>query len=123
MSIGYRLIYKEAFERWLRHNEPRIGVSNTLTTRNSFIYAAYREVYTHDAKKSAQDLITSMDNNTASNAKKENKRKRIAVSERLTKGRRLKREHQRGLNNDGKMKVTNIYSMYWAGFIMARFMA
>jgi len=63
LNIEYRLIYKEAFERWLRHNQPRIGVSNTQATRNSFIHAAYREVYTHDTKTSAHDLIMSMDNN------------------------------------------------------------
>lgn len=103
LSIGYRLVYNKAFEMWLRHSQPRIGVSNILTSRNNFIHAACREVCTNvnNAKKYALDIIKSMDNNVASNAKKEKKRKKIAVSERLTEGRRLKREHEKILDGKG----------------------
>ena len=52
LSIGYRLIYKEAFERWVRHNQPRIGVSNTQTTRNSFIHKKFIEKFILMIRKS-----------------------------------------------------------------------
>lgn len=110
LSIGYRLIYKETCEQWIRHSQPRIGASNALTTRNKFIHAAYKEVSPHDAEKSAVDLIKSMDNNIAINAKKEKKRRRIAVSKRLNDGKRLKRELElrRGVHCEG-MPNSNIF--------------
>lgn len=101
LSIGYRLIYEVEYIKWVRRSQPRIGASNTLCSRNTFINAAYQEV--SSTRSTAADLMKAMDENPTSMVKKDKKRKKTAVYERLTAAKKARRDIRTGCNNDVKI--------------------